>query len=408
MGEVLEAVVIGAGSAGLGVSYFLQQRGCQHLVLERGRVGEVWRTQRWDSFRLNSTNIRTILPGDTYDGSDPWGAITHRDFVAYLEGYVERHLLPVRTGMAVEQVIREDGYFRVTTGGAMLLARTIVIAAGNQSRQVRPPWSHALPPAIRQVDSSFYRNPTELADGAVLVVGSGQSGGQIAEDLVLAGRRVFLATSRTGRLVRRYRGGDMFNWLTVSGFANVPRREIILKNGGLPARPLLGATHTISLQSLSAQGVVLLGRFNGLVNGCLVFGDEVGDNMHFADEASAEAKRGIDDYIERAGLEAPPAEADPAETVEPCIPSPPIRSIDIAESGITSIIWCTGFSGDFSWIKLPGALDEAGQPIHEDGVGAVPGLYFAGLDFALTRKSGTIPAVPEEAELLVSRLVKAH
>jgi putative flavoprotein involved in K+ transport len=146
----------------------------------------------------------------------------------------------------------------------------------------------------------------------VSVVGSGQSGGQIAEDLVHAGRRVFLATSRTGRLVRRYRGGDSFNWLTISGFADVPRRELILENGRLPPRPLLGATHTISLQSLSAQGVVLLGRFRGVVNGSLAFGDQVGDHMRFADDASADAKRVIDEYIERAGLDAPPAEDDRA------------------------------------------------------------------------------------------------
>jgi putative flavoprotein involved in K+ transport len=223
---------------------------------------------------------------------------------------------------------------------------------------------------------------------------------------MLAGRRVFLATSRTSRLVRRYRGGDSFNWLTISGFADVPRRELILENGRLPPRPLLGATHTISLQSLSAQGVVLLGRFRGVLNGSLAFGDEVGDHMRFADEASARLKRGIDEYIERAGLDAPPAEDDPAETVAPRLADPPIRSIDLAASGISSIIWCTGFSGDFSWVNLPGALDAAWQPIHEDGIGTVPGLYFAGLDFALTRKSGTIPAVAEEAGRLVKGLVR--
>jgi putative flavoprotein involved in K+ transport len=263
-----------------------------------------------------------------------------------------------------------------------------------------------LPTAVRQVDSSAYRNAAELADGAVLVVGSGQSGGQIAEDLVRARRRVFLATSRAGRLVRRYRGGDSFNWLTLSGFADVRRRELILENGRLPPRPLVGATHTISLQSLSAQGVVLLGRCKGVVNGSLAFGDEVGDHMRFADKASADAKRVIDEYIKRAGLDAPPAEDDPAETVAPCVPSPPIRSIDLAASSISSIIWCTGFSGDFSWVKFPGALNEAGQPIHEDGIGTVPGLYFAGLDFASTRKSGTIPAIAEETALLVDHLAK--
>lgn len=406
MRGILDAAVIGAGTAGLGVSYFLQQRGCLHYVVERGRVGETWRTQRWDSFRLNSTNIRSMLPGDSYDGPDPWGAITHHEFVAYLQRYVDRHRLPVRTGVAVEQLKREDGAYRVTTDREALLTRTIVIATGNQNRQVRPPWSSDLPAAVRQVDSSAYRNSAELADGAVLVVGTGQSGGQIAEDLVHAGRRVFLATSRTGRLVRRYRGGDSFNWLTVSGFADVPRRQLILENGKLPPRPLLGATHTISLQSLSAQGVVLLGRFRGVVNGSLAFGDEVGDHIRFANEASAAAKRVIDEYIERAGLNAPPAEDDPAETVAPCVPSPPIRSIALAASGISSIIWCTGFSGDFSWVRLPGALNAAGQPIHEDGIGTVPGLYFAGLDFASTRKSGTIPAIAEEAGYLVDHIVK--
>lgn len=404
MRGVFDTVVIGAGSAGLGVSYFLQRRGHAHCVLERCRIGEVWRTQRWDSFRLNSTNIRTMLPGDAYDGPDPWGALTHRDFVAYLERYVDRHLLPVRTGVTVEHVNREDGRFRVTTDRSTILARTIVVATGNQNQPVRPQWSSNLPAAIRQLDASSYRNPTELADGAVLVVGSGQSGGQIADDLVNAGRRVFLATSRTGRLVRRYRGGDTFNWLTVSGFADVPRQQIILENGKPPPRPLLGATHTISLQSLSAQGVVLLGRFLGLVNGSLSFSDDVRDNMRFADDASTQAKRVIDDYIERSGLDAPPAEDDPAETVAPSVPSPPILSIDVAASGITSIVWCTGFSGDFSWLKVSGALDRAGLPIHDDGVGTVPGLYFTGLDFALTRKSGTIPAVAEEAELLVDNL----
>ena len=281
-----------------------------------------------------------------------------------------------------------------------------MIATGNQNRQVRPPWSSDLPTAVRQVDSSAYRNPTELADGAVLVVGSGQSGGQIAEDLVLAGRSVFLATSRTGHLVRRYRGGDSFNWLTVSGFADVPRRELVLENGRLPPRPLLGATHTISLQSLSAQGVVLLGRFRGVVNGSLAFGDEVGDHMRFADGTSADAKRVIDEYIERAGLDAPPPDDDPAETIAPRLPDQPIRSIDLAASGIRSVIWCTGFTGDFGWIRLNGALDAAGQPMHEDGIGVVPGLFFAGLDFASTRKSGTIPAIAEEAARLMDHLAK--
>ncbi|GEC34919.1 hypothetical protein EFR01_50900 [Sinorhizobium fredii] len=239
-----------------------------------------------------------------------------------------------------------------------------------------------------------------------MVVGSGQSGGQIAEDLALAGRSVFLATSRVGRLVRHYRACDIFNWMTLSGYLDMPRSEIIPPSGKLPPRGLLGATHTISLQSLSAQGVVLLGRFLGMRNGSLVFGDDLDEHIRFADESSANVKRFIDDYIRRAGLNAPPADDDPAELIAPRLPYPPIRSIELATSGIRSVIWCTGFRGDFRWIKIPDTIGDDGQPIHEDGIGFVPGLYFSGLDFASTRKSGIIAGVAEEAARLGNHIAR--
>ncbi|WP_292658240.1 NAD(P)-binding domain-containing protein, partial [Mesorhizobium sp.] len=169
MSEVLDALVIGAGPAGLGVSYFLKRRGRDHRVLDRGRIGETWRTQRWNSFRLNSPTIRSILPGDSYEGPEPWGAITHHEFVAYLEGYAERHRLPVSTQTPVQELTRDDGIFRITTTDGAFLARNVVIATGDQNRQVRPPGSTDLPTAIRQVDSSAYRNPAEFESGAVLV-----------------------------------------------------------------------------------------------------------------------------------------------------------------------------------------------------------------------------------------------
>jgi putative flavoprotein involved in K+ transport len=406
MSGILDTAVIGAGYAGLGVSYFLKQHGVEHQVLERCRIGETWRTQRWDSFRLNSPNARSTLPGDSYDGPDPWGANTYHEFVAYLENYAKRNRLPVSTGNPVEELTRENGAYLLATAHGTFMARNVLIATGNLNCPVRPPWSANLPSALRQIDCSEYRNAAELEKGAVLVVGSGQSGGQIAEDLALAGRSVFLATSRTGRLVRRYRGGDTFNWLTISGFLDVPRREILLPSGKPPPRALLGATHTISLQSLSAQGVVLLGRFRGVENGYLIFGDELDEHIRFADEASTNVKRFLDQYIERTGLDAPAAEDDPAETISARVPRPPIRSIDWAVSGIRTVIWCTGFAGDFQWIHLPGVLDEAGQPVHEDGLGILPGLYFAGLDFGSTRKSGTIAAIADEAARLVDHLVQ--
>ncbi|MEY9164773.1 putative flavoprotein involved in K+ transport [Sinorhizobium fredii] len=406
MAGILHVVVIGAGSAGLGISYFLKQRGRDHRVLERGRIGETWRTQRWDSFRLNSPNIRSLLPGDSPDVPDPGGASTQHQFVSYLESYVERHHLPVITDAPVEELSKDRGLFLVATPRGVLQARNVVIASGSLNCPKRPPTAAELPTALRQLDSSAYRNAAELEQGAVLVVGSGQSGGQIAEDLALAGRSVFLATSRAGRLVRHYRGGDIFNWMTLSGYLDVPRSEIVLPSGKLPPRGLLGATHTISLQSLSTEGVVLLGRFLGIENGSLMFGDNLDEHMRFANESSADVKRFIDDYIRRAGLNAPPAEDDPAEMIAPRLPSPPIRSIELATSGIRSVIWCTGFRGDFQWIKIPDTIDDDGQPIHQNGIGFVPGLYFSGLDFASTRKSGTIPGIAEEAARLVNHLAR--
>ncbi|WP_308737859.1 hypothetical protein [Rhizobium sp. TH2] len=187
---------------------------------------------------------------------------------------------------------------------------------------------------------------------------------------------------------------------------DVRREEVIRLAGRVPTRALVGPTHTISLQSLSAEGVVLLGRFRGVEDGSLIFGDEVPEHLRFADEVSANTKRLVDEYIERAGLDAPPAEDDPAETVEPRLPDPPIRALDWQASDLGTVIWCTGFTGDFSWVHVPGALGADGQPIHEDGVATVPGLYFYGLEFASTRNSGIVPGIAKEAALLVERLVE--
>jgi putative flavoprotein involved in K+ transport len=320
---------------------------------------------------------------------------------------VERNGLPVRLNSGVQRLTHEDGCFLVAGPDETLRARNLVVATGSQNIPKRPGPAKELPDWVHQLDASQYRNAAGLDAGAVLVVGSAQSGGQIAEDLALAGRRVFLATSRTGHLVRRYRGGDQFVWLAESGFLDVPRRMVIRPDGRLPARGLQGATHTISLQSLSADGVVLLGTLSAVSESGLQFADNLVHHIQFADEASAAVKRYIDDYIESAGLSAPPAEDDPAETIAPRLPNPPVLSLDWRESDIKTVVWCTGFQGDFGWVQIPDALDKDGQPLHEEGVGACPGLFFAGLDFAFTRKSGTIPAIAPEAAALVDRIVSA-
>ena len=405
--DILDALVIGAGWAGLGVSHALTRAGLHHRVLERGRIGETWRTQRWHSFRMNTPNVHTVMPGDRYNGPDPEGALTCDEFVALLEDFAERNDLPVEPDTPVTELNRnqENGAYRLTTPRGTLQARNVVIASGNLNRPLRPAWAPTLPHSLCQIDASDYRSAAVLQAGAILVVGSGQSGGQIAEDLAQAGRAVFLATSQVGRARRRYRGRDIMIWLVQCGLFDIPRKQFMQPSGRIAARPLFGALHTISLQSLSAQGVVLLGRFTGVEgDGQLAFADDLEEHIRFADEASANMTRQIDEYIARAGIDAPMAEPDPAETVAPRLPNPSIRSLDVTECGITTVIWCTGFKGEFSWVRLPGVLGAQGQPVHEDGVTALPGVYFAGLDFASTRKSGTILAVADETARLVEHI----
>ena len=406
--DVLDAVVVGAGWAGLGVSHALRQRGLRHQVLERGRIGETWRTQRWDSFHMNTPNVQTVMPGDSYDGTNPDGVLTRDAFVALLEDFAERNSLPIERNCQVTELAaeRENGVYRLTTSRGILAARNVVVASGNLNIPQRPDWAWALLRDLHQMDASDYRSAADLQKGAVLVVGSGQSGCQIAEDLAEAGRTVFLSTSRVGRLPRRYRGRDIMIWLVQSGFLDVRREQIIQMLGRIPARGVLGSTRTISLQSLSAQGVVLLGRMTGVGTGPqLAFADDLDDNLRFADEASQNVKRQIDEFIAGAGLNAPAAEPDPAEVVPPILPTPPILTLEPAASGITTVIWCTGFRGDFGWVRLPGVLDTEGLPVHQDGVTVLPGIYFAGLDFGSTRKSGIILAIADEAPRLVEHII---
>ena len=405
----MDTVVIGAGWAGLGVSYELARRGIRHLVFERARIGETWRTQRWDTFRLNTTTADTLMPGESYVGPDPDGALTTVEFIALLEDYARRHHLPVEEGRAVTALSAgNDGGFVVEVGGSVVRARNVVIASGSLNHPLpRPAWAASLP--LPQIDGCDYRCAASLPAGPVLVVGSGQSGAQIAYDLAGAGRSVYLSTGRVGRLIRRYRGKDTLRWLDDSGFMDVSRAELIAAtpDGRLPARGVIGATRTLSLQFLSAEGVMLTGRLTGLSGDrVLTFRDDVVANILLGDEASTRVKGWIDAYISRLGIDAPPAEVDPAEAVAPRLPDPPILELDMSNLGC--IIWCTGFRGDYSYVDIAELLDEQGQPVHIDGVGIVPGVFFAGLDFGTTRKSGTIRAVSEEstrfATLIAERL----
>lgn len=396
--DVLDAAVVGAGWAGVSVSRALQKAGLSHVVFERRRICEIWRTQRWNAFHMNTPNVLTVMPGDRYQGDDPEGYMTRDAFVEMVEDYVRRHALPIETGVAVAEVRPNDVVFDVTTPRGVTRARNLVVASGNLNVARRPAFAAGLPPDILQIDGSDYRDSAALPDGAALVVGCGNSGGQIAEDIVRSGRSVYLATGRNGRVPRRYRNRDIILWLAETGRLGKPRAS----SGG---RPLLGATHTISLQSLSAQGVVMLGRLTGHSgNGVLSFADDLGDSAAFGDQVARDIKLEIDAHIAAAGVSAPDAVDDPAETCAPRFPDPPILELDLRAHGVTIVIWSIGFVGDFSWLKIPAALDERGAPAQRDCV-SVPGVYFAGLDSDSSLEAGTVMVAEEEAERIVGHMI---
>lgn len=394
-----DVVVVGAGWAGLSVSYALMQAGFSHVVYERDRICETWRTQRWASFRMNTPNVMTVLPGDRYRGPAPEDYMTRDDFVAMVVDYSSRHRLPVREGIAVFDVTRARNGFEVRTSEGSVWAGAIVAASGNLNVPRRPDISADLPGSVIQIDGSDYRSADDLSPGAVLVVGCGNSGGQIAEDLAKAGRRVFLSTGRNGRVPRRYRGRDIFLWLTDTGRMAKPRETAA-------GRGLIGATHTISLQSLCAQGITLVGRLCGVTgDGRLEFADTLGDSVAFGDRMSEMLRGEIDDYIDREGLDAPDAVPDPAETVSPRFPDPPILELELLREGISTVIWSTGFRGDFGWLNAPGSIDANGAPVQEKCVSA-PGVYFAGLDTPESLRAGTVLAAADEADRIVGHIVE--
>lgn len=414
---MLDTVIVGAGQAGLGVSYFLQQQGHDHIVFERGRIGESWLSQRWDSFRLNTPNLRNTLPGLPYDGPEADGFSQTDALVNYFQGYVDRFQLPVRTGVTVVSVERADDQqsFLVKTRTEdgqeeSVASRSVVIAAGIQ-RIPRIPAVHAeLPAEIAQYHTADYRNPQGLPPGAVVVVGSGQSGCQIAEDLLAAGRKVYLCASKVGRVPRRYRGRDLIEWWVDMKMWDVTYSSLQDKSVSRAAQPLISGIgrygHTVSLQHLASQGVVILGRLLNIESGTMILGDDAAAYVHFADEFSQRAKNDIDAYLARLNVTPPPLEEDPADIPDPeaeCVSS--LRQLSLKDSNVSTVIWATGFAGDFSWIHLP-ILDNQNKPIHERGVSAERGLYFIGFPWLNSRKSGILYGVEEDANFIANAIRK--
>ena len=402
-------VVVGGGQAGLGVSYYLVQKGIGHTVLEKGSIGESWKTQRWDSFTLNTPYDVSVLPGDESSMDNPGAFMGRDEFVEYLQAYVRKFDLPVQTGVAVTRICRDDEgkTYQIETTTGDLTADNIVIASGSQNQPKVPDACSEIPGSILQLHSGNYKRPDALPDGAVLIIGSGQSGVQIAEDLLEAGREVYLATSKVGRVVRALRGRDLLHWAVEIGFYDQTLADLEDSRVAYMAQPQISGTrggHTVSLQGLEKMGATLLGRLQGCAGGKMQFADNLAENIIFADQVSAKFRDMIEGYIASQGIEAPPTETDEADLPDP---NPQERNaqseIDPLEQGISTIIWCTGFGGDFSWIEGV-ELDNTGVPINEKGVSPQSGMYFCGFPWLSKRKSGLIYGISEDAAYIVDRL----
>ena len=406
---VLDLVIIGAGHAGLAASQRALAHGLEHVVLERGRVGECWRTQRWDSFTLNTTNAMNGLPGSPYRGTAP-DAFEARDaWVARLERYVLEHALPVRTGMPVTSVEQDGDAFVVTTAGERIQTRNVIVASGTVNAPRVLAVAESLDPKIVRTTTGRYRGTADLPPGAVLVVGSAQSGVQIVEDLLDAGREVYLATGRVGRAPRRLRGRDTLLWLTETGWMD--QRPADLPDPAMQywAQPQISGVgplgHTVSLQSLAARGVTLLGHLEAADGTRVRFAADLPQHIGFADEIARRMRQHIDEHITRRGIAAPPSEPDPADepVADPGAFVAP-SEIDLRERGITSIVFSTGFTADFSWLRLP-VVDDRATPIHADGRSPVDGLWFLGFPWLRTRKSGIIWGITEDSKAIVDQVV---
>jgi putative flavoprotein involved in K+ transport len=388
-------VVIGGGQAGLSTSHHLKQRGIHHVVLEKRRIADSWRRDRWDSFCLVTPNWQCRLPDFPYAGADPKGYMLKDEIVAYVEAFAARLQPPVT------RITRHvSGSLEVCTSAGTCLAGHVVVATGGYDIPNLPPCARSVPPAIVQLHSVDYRNPAQLPPGGVLVVGSGQSGVQIMEDLFLGGREVHLAVGSAPRSPRVYRGRESTEWLHEMGFygLTVDRHPLGDEARHKTNHYMSGRDggHEIDLRRFALQGVKLYGSLADIRGNDVQFAPDLAKNLDDADDVYCAIRRDIDAYIARAGIDAPPE--PPFRKV--WHPAAETLQLDLAAAGIGSIVWASGFKADYTWIDLP-VFDGRGHPRFTRGVSPVPGLYFVGLPWLNTWGSGRFLGVADDARHLV-------
>lgn len=401
--EKVDTLVVGGGQAGIALSEHLGDRGVPHLVLEKNRIAEAWRSGRWDALVTNGPVWHDRFPNLEFQNSQP-DEFVGKDAVAdYLESYAEMVQAPIRTGVEVIKAKRLAGQagFLVETSEGQIEAKRLVAATGAFQQPVIPP---IVPDTadLTQLHSFHYKNPNQLAEGAVLVVGAGSSGAQIADELQRAGRKVFLSVGPHDRPPRRYRGRDFVWWLGVLGLWDIAAQAPGTEHVTISVSGAYGG-RTMDFRRLASEGVTLLGLTDTFADGRLSFRDDLQKNIAGGDANYKEMLDAADAYLERNGLDLP---AEPeARNVWPdpdCLTNP-ITSLDLAQEGITTIIWATGFRQDFSWMDLD-AFDDRGAPVHQRGVSIEPDVYFLGLPWQSRRGSTFLWGVWHDAKHIADQI----
>lgn len=402
--ETINTLVVGAGQAGVAMSEHLSLMGVPHIVLERSRIAERWRSERWDSLVANGPAWHDRFPGMKFEDISPESFPPKERMAAYFEDYVNMLKAPVRTGVEVLQVERHVGRpgFKVTTSAGVIEADNVVAATGPFQRPSMPNLvpEHA---QVQQLHSSAYKNPGQLAEGAVLVVGAGASGSQIAEELQKAGKTVYLSVGEHYRPPRSYRGRDYCWWLGALGLWDEVKIQPKKKHVAFAVSGYEGGK-TVDFRRLAHMGMTLVGVTRAWEDGVMEFEPGLAANVAEGDRAYFDVLRDADAYIEQNGL---PFEFEP-EAWE-LLPDPqclvnPILSLDLAAAGVTTILWATGFSFDFSWLKV-NAFDEKGEPFHKRGISAQSGIYFLGLPNLVNRASSFIYGVWHDAKYVADHIV---
>lgn len=394
----VRTLIVGAGQAGLALSYCLTQVGHDHAILDGGRVAERWRSERWDSFSLLTPNWLTRLPGWRYAGPDPEGFMDRDQVVGFFEAYARSFAAPVQSGItvtAVDPATEGEGWLVRTTRGTWS-ADNVVLATGHYDRPAIPALAQALPTHIHQLHSRDYRNPHQLPLGAVLVVGAGPSGQQIADELARAGHPTYIAVGRHRPLPRRFRGRDVYDWMDRIGMLDrtVDTLPDVRASRRAPSVVLSGDGDDLNLRRLARHGVMPLGHLEAFDGARLHFAGDLATRLSEADNHPLRLATAVEEYVRRSGDPAPREDYRPPDLPTWALTAP--RHLHLQAAGIQTVVWATGFRRDYSWVNAP-VFDDEGEPVQQRGATAAPGLYFLGLRWMYRRSSNFIDGVGKDA-----------